>query len=294
VADDFPEGVEEMNNLNERGHARRKWINRIMLVLSSTAAAIAILILALILGYALIKGISYLNLTLLTQAAKPVGETGGGMRNEILGTLILVALGSIIALPIGLLAGVYLAEYANPKVAATIRFTADILSGVPSIVVGVFVYAIMVIPMHSYSTISGGVALAIIMVPVVARTAEESLRLVPASMREAALALGITRWRAVIGVVIPGAMTGIITGIMLAVARIAGETAPLLFTALGSSFGVQGLLKPIGSLSLLIYHYALSPYKSQQQQAWAGAFLLIVLVLGISIIVRWVSNRKQF
>jgi phosphate transport system permease protein len=283
-----------MNNLNERGHARRKWINRIMLVLSSTAAAIAILILALILGYALIKGISYLNLTLLTQAAKPVGETGGGMRNEIFGTLILVALGSIIALPIGLLAGVYLAEYANPKVAATIRFTADILSGVPSIVVGVFVYAIMVIPMHSYSTISGGVALAIIMVPVVARTAEESLRLVPASMREAALALGITRWRAVIGVVIPGAMTGIITGIMLAVARIAGETAPLLFTALGSSFGVQGLLKPIGSLSLLIYHYALSPYKSQQQQAWAGAFLLIVLVLGISIIVRWVSNRKQF
>ena len=283
-----------MNNLNERGHARRKWINRIMLVLSSTAAAIAILILALILGYALIKGISYLNLTLLTQAAKPVGETGGGMRNEIFGTLILVTLGSIIALPIGLLAGVYLAEYANPKVAATIRFTADILSGVPSIVVGVFVYAIMVIPMHSYSTISGGVALAIIMVPVVARTAEESLRLVPASMREAALALGITRWRAVIGVVIPGAMTGIITGIMLAVARIAGETAPLLFTALGSSFGVQGLLKPIGSLSLLIYHYALSPYKSQQQQAWAGAFLLIVLVLGISIVVRWVSNRKQF
>jgi phosphate transport system permease protein len=276
-----------MNNLNERGHARRKWINRIMLVLSGTAAAIAILILALILGYAMIRGISYLNLTLLTQAAKPVGETGGGLRNEIFGTLILVALGSIIALPIGLLAGVYLAEYANPKVAATIRFAADILAGVPSIVVGVFVYAIMVIPMHSYSAISGGVALAIIMVPVVARTAEESLR-------EAALALGITRWRVVIGVVIPGAMTGIITGIMLAVARIAGETAPLLFTALGSSFGVQGMLKPIGSLSLLIYHYALSPYKSQQQQAWAGAFLLIVLVLGISIIVRWVSNRKQF
>ena len=283
-----------MNNLNERGHARRKWINRIMLVLSGIAAAIAILILALILGYAMIKGLSYLNLTLLTQAAKPVGETGGGMRNEIFGTLILVALGSIIALPIGLLAGVYLAEYANPKVAATIRFTADILAGVPSIVVGVFVYAIMVIPMHSYSAISGGVALAIIMVPVVARTAEESLRLVPDSMREAALALGITRWRAVVGVVIPGAMTGIITGIMLAVARIAGETAPLLFTALGSSFGLQGLLKPIGSLSLLIYHYALSPYKSQQQQAWAGAFLLIVLVLGINIIVRWVSNRKQF
>ena len=282
-----------MNNLNERGHSRRKWLNGIMLVICGIATAIAMLILALILGYALIRGISYLNLTILTQAAKPVGETGGGMRNEIFGTLILVALGSIIALPIGLLAGIYLAEYANPKVAATIRFTADILAGVPSIVVGVFVYAIMVVPMHSYSAISAGVALAIIMVPVVARTAEESLRLVPSSMREAALALGITRWRAVVGVVIPGAMTGIITGIMLGVARIAGETAPLLFTALGSAFGVQGLLKPIGSLSLLIYHYSLSPYPSQQQQAWAGAFLLIILVLGISIIVRWVRNRKH-
>ena len=282
-----------MKNLNERGHSRRKWLNGIMLVICGIATAIAMLILALILGYALIRGISYLNLTILTQAAKPVGETGGGMRNEIFGTLILVALGSIIALPIGLLAGIYLAEYANPKIAATIRFTADILAGVPSIVVGVFVYAIMVVPMHSYSAISAGVALAIIMVPVVARTAEESLRLVPSSMREAALALGITRWRAVVGVVIPGAMTGIITGIMLGVARIAGETAPLLFTALGSQFGVQGLLKPIGSLSLLIYHYALSPYPSQQQQAWAGAFLLIILVLGISIIVRWVSNRKH-
>jgi phosphate transport system permease protein len=284
-----------MNNLNERGHARRKWINRIMLVLSGTAASIAIVILALILGYALIKGISYLNLTLLTQAAKPVGETGGGMRNEIFGTLILIALGSIIALPIGLLAGVYLAEYANPKVAATIRFTADILAGVPSIVVGVFVYAIMVIPMHSYSAISGGVALAIIMVPVVARTAEESLRLVPASMREAALALGITRWRAVVGVVIPGAMTGIITGNNARCCyELPGKRPHCCLRHSGVPLALQGLMKPIGSLSLLIYHYALSPYKSQQQQAWAGAFLLIVLVLGISIVVRWVSNRKQF
>jgi len=293
MADDSLEGGKEMNNLNERGHSRRKWLNRVMLVLCGTATAIAMLMLALILGYALIRGISYLNLTILTQAAKPVGETGGGMRNEIFGTLILVVLGSIIALPIGLLAGIYVAEYANPNVAAAIRFTADILAGVPSIVVGVFVYAVMVIPMHSYSAISAGVALAIIMVPIVARTAEESLRLVPSSMREAALALGITRWRAIVGVVIPGAMTGIITGIMLGVARIAGETAPLLFTALGSQFGVQGLLKPIGSLSLLIYHYALSPYPSQQRQAWAGAFLLIILVLGISIIVRWASNRKH-
>ena len=277
----------------ERGYLRRKWINRLMLGLCSTAAGLAILILALILGYTLVHGISYFNLGFLTQAAKPVGEAGGGMRNEIFGTLILVLLGSIIALPVGLLAGIFLSEYAGPKVASTIRFTADILAGVPSIVVGVFVYAIVVRPMHSYSALSAGIALAIIMIPVVARTAEESLRLVPNSMREAALALGITRWRAVIGVIIPGAMTGIITGIMLAVARIAGETAPLLFTALGSQFGVQGLLKPIGALPLQIYHYALSPYRSQQQQAWAGAFLLVILVLGISILVRWVSNRKH-
>ena len=222
-----------------------------------------------------------------------MGQAGGGMRNEIFGTLILILVGSVIALPIGLLAGIYLAEFANPNVAATVRFTADILSGVPSIVVGVFVYAIMVMPMHSFSALSGGVALAVIMVPVIARTAEESLRLVPDSMREAALALGITRWRAVVGVVMPGAMTGIITGIMLGVARIAGETAPLLFTALGSSFGVQGLLKPIGSLSLIIYKDALSPYPTDRQHAWAGAFLLVILVLGISILVRWISNRKH-
>jgi phosphate transport system permease protein len=276
-----------------RGYTRRKWVNRLMLGLSSIAAGLAILILALILGYTIIHGLSYFNLNFLTQAAKPVGEAGGGMRNEIFGTLILVGLGSIIALPIGLLAGIFLSEYASPRVASVVRFMADILAGVPSIVVGVFVYAIVVQPMHSYSALSAGVALAMIMIPVIARTAEESLRLVPNSMREAALALGITRWRAVIGVIIPGAMTGIITGVMLAVARIAGETAPLLFTALGSQFGVQGLLKPIGALPLQIFRYAMSPYKSENQQAWAGAFLLVILVLGISILVRWVSNRKR-
>jgi len=264
-----------------------------MLGLSSCAAGFGILILALILGYTLANGIAFLNLDFLTQAAKPVGEVGGGMRNEIFGTLILVALGSILALPVGLMAGIFLSEFGGPKMAASIRFVADILAGVPSIVVGVFAYAIVVRPMHSYSALSAGVALAIIMIPVIARTAEEALRLVPNSMREAALALGITRWRAVVGVIIPGALTGIVTGIMLAVARIAGETAPLIFTALGSQFGFQGLLKPIGALPLQIYNYALSPYSDWQQQAWAGAFLLILLVLGISVLVRWTSNRRR-
>jgi phosphate transport system permease protein len=276
----------------EHGYLRRKCINWLMLGLSSAAAGLAILILALILGYTLAHGIAFMNLDFLTQAATPVGVAGGGMRNEILGTLILIGLGSVLALPVGLMAGIFLAEFASPKAGSAIRFVADILAGVPSIVVGVFAYAIVVRPMHSYSAFSAGVALAIIMIPIVARTAEESLRLVPNSMREAALALGITRWRAIVGVVIPGAITGIVTGIMLAVARIAGETAPLIFTAFGSQFGVQDLLNPIGALPLQIYRYAMSPYSDWQQQAWAGAFLLILLVLVISVLVRWISRSR--
>jgi phosphate transport system permease protein len=279
--------------MSERVYLQRKWFSRIMLGLCSAAAGLGILILALILGYTLAHGIAALNLDFLTQTAKPVGEAGGGMRNEIIGTFILVVLGSILALPVGLMAGIFLAEFASPKVSTAVQFTADILAGVPSIVVGVFAYAIIVQPMHSYSALSAGVALAIIMIPIIARTAEESLRLVPNSMREAALALGITRWRAIVGVVIPGALTGIVTGVMLAVARIAGETAPLIFTALGNNFGFQGILKPITALPLQIFRYAMSPYPDQQQQAWAGAFLLILLVLGISVLVRWISNRRH-
>jgi phosphate transport system permease protein len=265
-----------------------------MIVLSALAALIGMTLLVIILGYTIIKGVSYFNVDFLTQAAKPTGEVGGGMRNEILGTLLLVGLASAAAIPLGFMTGLFLADFGSPKVASAFRFVADILAGVPSIVVGVFAFAIVVKPMHSFSAAAGGVALAIIMIPIVARTAEEALRLVPSSQREAALALGITRWRAVLGVVVPGALTGIITGIMLGLARIAGETAPLISTALGSQFGYQGMLKPIGALPLQIYHYALSPFKDQQQQAWAGAFLLVIVVLIISIIVRWLSRGKRY
>jgi phosphate transport system permease protein len=263
-----------------------------MLMLCGIAAGIAILILALILGYTMANGLAYLNLDFFTQAAKPVGEAGGGMRNEIIGTFILVITGTIIALPAGLMAGIFLSEFTDPRTGSAVRFAADILAGVPSIVVGVFAYAIMVRPMHSYSALSAGVALAIIMLPIIARTTEESMRLVPNSMREAALALGITRWRAVVGVVMPGAITGIITGAMLGIARIAGETAPLIFTALGNQFNFQSLIKPIAALPLTIYRYAMSAYPEQQRQAWTGAFVLVLLVLGISILVRWIGNRK--
>ena len=277
----------------DRSYQWRKWTNWSMLALSGVAMAIGILVLVLILGFTLVNGLSYLNLDMITQPAKPVGELGGGMRDDIYGTLILVVLASAMALPVGLMTGIFVSEYAGRKAASAVRFAADILAGVPSIVVGVFAYAVLVRPMHTYSALSAGVALAIIMIPVVARTAEEALRLVPNSQREAALALGINRWRAVIGVIIPGAVTGIVTGIMLAVARIAGETAPLIFTALGNAFGVQGLLRPIGALPLQIYRYALSPYTDWQRQAWAGAFLLVILVLGVNIVVRWVSRKKS-
>ncbi len=276
----------------ENSYLRRKWFNRMMLGLSGIAAGVGIAMLALILGYTLAHGIAYLNLDLIANTAKPAGEIGAGMRDEIIGTLILVALASVLALPVGLMAGICLSDFASVRIASGVRFAADILAGVPSIVVGVFAYAIVVRPMHSYSALAGGVALAIIMIPIVARTAEESLRLVPNSMREAALALGITRWRSVLGVVVPGALTGIITGVMLAIARIAGETAPLLFTGFGSYFGFESLLKPISALPLSIYRYALSAYADQNQLAWAGAFLLIMLVLGISIVVRWMSRRR--
>lgn len=274
-------------------YGRRVWTNRVMLGLCGAGAALAVLVMAFILGYTLVKGISYINIGFLTNGVAPVGQPGGGMRNEIIGTLILVGLGTVISVPIGLLCGVFVAEYASPRVATVVRFAADMLAGVPSIVVGVFAYALLVRPLHSFSALSAGVALAIIMVPVVARSAEEALKLVPASQREAALALGITRWRSVVSVVVPGAMTGIITGIVLGVARIAGETAPLMFTALGNNFGFSGLLKPIAALPLQIFNYAMSAYPDWQQQAWAGAFVLIVLVLGLSIAARWLSGRRR-
>jgi len=247
----------------------------------------------MMLGYILVKGISFINLDFITNVAVPPGQAGGGMRNELIGTIILVGLGSLIAVPIGMMAGIFLSEFGSPVVQSAVRFASDILAGIPSIVVGVFAYAIIVRPMHSYSAFSAGVALSIIMIPVIARTTEESMRLVPGSMREAALALGITRWRAVVSVVIPGALAGIVTGIMLGVARIAGETAPLMFTAFGNSFGYDGLGNSIGALPLQIYRYAISPYENWKQQAWAGAFLLVMLVLIISIAVRWLSRKRS-
>jgi len=275
----------------EGGYLRRRVIGYIMMSLCGLATLVVIGILILIIGYTLSQGLPYLNLEFITGTARPLGEEGGGMLNEILGTLLLAGLASLIGVPLGVLAGAFLAEYGGTRLGPIIRIVADVMTGVPSIVVGIFVFVVVVRPMATFSALAGGIALAIIMLPVIARTTQEMMSIVSGTYREAALALGIPRWRAIISVVIPGARSGIVTGIMLAVARISGETAPLIFTALGNRFGFSGLDQPVGALPLQIWRYAISPYTSWHQQAWAGAFVLIMLVLVLSVIARALTGR---
>lgn len=273
-------------------YARRRIVN-IMAQVVATLCAIAVLIpLILIFTDLLSKGASSINFAFITQLPKPVGEAGGGMANAIVGTLVLIGLASVIGLPIGVLAGVYLAEYGHSGFGWCVRFAADVLTGVPSIVVGIYAYTLLVLPLHSFSAYAGAWALAVIMLPIVARTTEEMVKLVPGSLREAALALGVPAWRMIIRVVLRTARGGIITGIMLAVARIAGETAPLLFTAFGNQFWQRGLSGPIASLPVQIYTYAISPFDDWQRQAWAGALVLLGLVFITSLSVRLLTRGR--
>jgi phosphate transport system permease protein len=222
-----------------------------------------------------------------------VGETGGGMANAIVGTLILTVLGSIMAVPVGILSGVYMSEYGGTRFAAAVRFAADTLNGVPSIVIGVFVYGFAVLPVKQFSALAGGIALGIMMIPIIARTTEELLLLVPGSMREGALALGATKARAVFTVVLPAALPGIMTGVILALARIAGETAPLLFTSLNNRYFTTRLDQPIASLTVQVFTYANSPYADWHRQAWAGALVLVALVLTCSLLARIATRRLE-
>jgi phosphate transport system permease protein len=254
---------------------------------------LALVPLALVLFFVVSQGIQAINLDFFTKMPKPVGETGGGMANAIVGTLLLAGLGSMVAVPVGVLSGVYMSEYAGTRIASLIRFAADTLNGVPSIVIGVFVYGIAVLPFKQYSAAAGGIALGIMMIPIIARTTEELLLLVPGTMREGALALGATRARAVFTVVVPAALPGIVTGIMLALARIAGETAPLLFTALNNRFFSTSLRQPISSLTVQVFNYASSPYADWHRQAWAGALVLVVIVLVCSLLARFATRRLE-
>ncbi len=269
----------------------RRLTSTVMTAATAMCALFAVSLLLLILGYITYRGIGALDYQFLIDTPKPVGE-GGGIGNAITGTLVLLALASVIGLPFGIATGIYLAEFGDGRFAALVRFVADTLTGVPSIVVGVFVYTLVVLPLKQFSALAGGLALALIMVPIVARTTEEIMRLVPTSLREAALALGAPQWRVTLGVVLPAASSGIATGAMLAVARVSGETAPLLFTAFGSRFFNFYLDQPIAALPVQIYNYAISPYDEWHAQAWAATLVLMTLILAINIVVRFLTRSK--
>ncbi len=263
-----------------------------MTLLTALSALAVILPLVLIFAFLLYQGASALNLDFFTKLPKPVGEPGGGMANAIVGTLILIGLAACLGLPLGILGGVYLAESRDRRLPWLTRFLADVLNGVPSIVVGIFAYTVLVLPMRRFSALAGGLALGIIMLPIVLRTTEELVRLVPASLREAALALGVPEWKVILRVVLPIARAGIITGVMVAVARIAGETAPLLFTAFGNRFWHDGLDQPIAALPLQIFAYAIAPFEDWHRQAWAGALVLIGMILVVSLVARVVTKGR--
>ena len=261
---------------------------------SVLCALLVISPLALILVHLLREGFGALNGDFFTQLPKPVGEAGGGMANAIMGTLILLGLATLIGVPVGLLGGIYLSEYGGDRLNAWIRFGADILNGVPSIVWGMAAYALVVVPFKTFSAYAGGLALGFIMIPLVLRTTEEMLVLVPNAYREAALALGIPRWKIIVHIVLRTALKGIVTGVLLALGRVAGETAPLLFTAFGNRFWSHDLAEPIAALPLQVFTYAISPYDDWHRQAWAGALVLIFLVFCLSAGVRLLSaGRKE-
>jgi phosphate transport system permease protein len=266
-------------------------VNAVALSATAIAAALVVLPLVTIFGYLVYKGIGAINWDLLTKIPQPVGEAGGGLANGIWGSGLILLVASVIGIPLGIGSGVFLAEYGRTGYANIVRFTADVLNGVPSIVIGITVYAIVVVTQKHFSLLAGGIALGIMMIPTVTRSTEEMLRMVPQSVREAALALGIPYWRTTFSVVLRSAASGIITGIMLAFARIAGETAPLLFTAFGNQFWNFKLNQPTAALPLQIFSYAISPFDEWHRQAWAGALVLIFLILGTVSVVRLFANR---
>jgi phosphate transport system permease protein len=276
-----------------RSYTLRYAQSNVLLGLAALCAAMCIGVLLYMIGYLFFQGVNYINLDFFTQNPAPLGESGGGAKNSLIGSGLIVGVAALIGLPLGLGCGILVSEYAGPRLGGIVRFTADVLSGVPSIVVGIFIYQLLVVRQGHFSGLAGAVALSVIVLPIMARAGEEMLKLVPASQREAALALGIPRWRTTMSVVVPAAMGGLITAALLAIARAAGETAPLFFTALGNRFETTNLNEPMNTLPLLIYRYAISPYKEWHEQAWAAAFFLIMIVLVINVAARVLSSRLR-
>jgi len=271
----------------------RKIKNIFFLGSISLAGLLSLIPLLMIMQFIFSKGASSLSFDFFTNLPKPVGESGGGMFHAIIGTIYLVGIGSILSIPLGLICGIFLSEYGTGKLANLLRFATDLLTGVPSIIIGVFAYILIVVPLKGFSAIAGGVALAFIILPIVIRSTEEILKLVPSHIREAGLALGLPRWKVIFFIVVRGSIPGLTTGVMLAISRAAGETAPLLFTAFGNMYSSYNLLEPMASLPVQIYNYAISPFEDWQRQAWAGAFTLILLVLGLNLSARAILNRQK-
>src|SRR5215203_2245272 len=285
--------TKQTNSASEqKARNRRKLISSLMTMLTAACAIFVVGLLLIILGYIAVRGVASLNLQFLIDTPKPVGE-GGGIGNAIVGSFLMTGVASLIGLPVGIAAGVYLAEYGDGWFGHIVRFVADTMTGIPSIIVGIFVFTVFVLPMGRQSGFAGSLALAIIMIPIVARTTEEMIRLVPKSMREGALALGAPNWRVTWDIVLPAAKSGIATGAMLAIARVSGETAPLLFTALNSRFYNVYLDQPMASLTVQIYNYATGPFEVEWQMAWAATLILMLLILLINVVVRSLT-RKQF
>jgi phosphate transport system permease protein len=278
-------------NMIQLNYYRRKWTNRIFALLCGSACLLSVTVLGLLLGYVLYQGISAINFDFFTHLPAPVGEPGGGMANAIVGTLILIAIASAIGIPIGITAGLYLAEYGSGRFAKLVRYLTDVLNGLPSIVMGLFAYTLIVIPMKGFSALSGGVALSILMIPVIVRTTEEVVKLVPNSLREGALALGIPRWKVILRIVVSTAKGGIVTAVVLAIARIMGETAPLLFTAFGNQFWQTNIFQPMAAMTLQIFTYAISPFDDWHAQAWAGALVLVGMSLVINVVARFFTLK---
>jgi phosphate transport system permease protein len=265
-----------------RTRLRRAIWDKAMVYILSLCAISVLFILFIILAHLFIQGVTSLNWDFFTHLPKPVGEKGGGMANAIAGTFTLLGLAVLVGVPIGLGAGVYLSEYAHLKFAHTVRFVSDVMNGIPSIVYGIFAYIVCVLPMKGFSALSGGFALGIMMIPMITRTSEQFVRMVPSQLREAGLALGVPKWRVIVDIVVPAALAGITTGVMVSLARVAGETAPLLFTAFGNHYWQHSLTQPIAALPLQVFSYAISPFDDWHRQAWAGAIVLILMVLMIN------------
>lgn len=286
----------DIQGLNKNAWSRRAIFNIVMTTLATLCMVATLIPLALVLALVLVRGIGRLDWNLLTQLPPPPGLQGGGIGNAILGTLIVIAIATVISVPFGIMAAIYLSEFSTgSKLAVNIRFATNVLSGVPSIIAGVFVYVLLVqTGITGYSAVAGGVALAVLMLPTIIRTTDEALKLVPQEIRWASVGVGASNYQTVLKVVLPAALPAIITGITLAIARAAGETAPLIFTALFSQFWPNGVFNPIATLSVLVYNFAIAPFKPQQELAWAASFILVLLVLSTSIAARLATRRRTY